>query len=956
MSDLRPLAPSPQTPSSSASHALWSILALCALAALAALAIPGCGDEPKKSIEQVDTPGHIDDLCPSGLDPCTEEGLTECAGADGGEVRTCREVSAGCLGWGAPQDCPLNETCVDGACAVACPDAECDRPSARRCHPGSARAVDVCEDRDGDGCLEWAEAPACDAAEVCSLGACTSECVDECEGGAKRCDDGAAVSCADHDDDGCLEWGGALSCPGACALGQCVAECEDECGTAGLRRCDGPGVESCLPGADGCLHWGSPIPCAAGTTCSLGTCAAVCLDECVLGTTTCDAGGVVRCDQLDADACTDRALPEACGDGETCSAGACKSECEDECTSASALSCDAVGRAVRECRQGDDDPCLEWVVVSSCDVARGETCSNGVCGASCTDECDSGESRCAAGSGTRVERCGNADDDLCNEWIAGDDCAVSGQVCSDGRCAATCSDECAAPACDNGQVVPCGEFDADACRDRGTPSACAAGSVCEAGACVTTGAPPVKIAEVRYQVEGPDDDVFIELDGPPGTSLTGFSLVAINGADGVELARYAVQGALDSAGRWVLVHPDAAPAIADWGDAFSAFADLQNGPDNLLLKWGDTTADALGYGNFGANDRFLGEGEPAPGADGGASLARVEGTSGLQDTNVNRVDFAVAGVPTPGRANQASKRPAREGDLVVTELMIDPRVRSDSEGEWVELWNPTTDTWELEGCMLESDPDETHELRGSLVVAPGERVVLARSASPGFAPRYVYEGISFANSDDAIALTCGGEFIDLVTWGDAPSGASWSLDPAHADARSNDAYDAWCPTPLDVEDASTPGAANPPCVSGGTFEQTVLDSDYGSCDETYDWQYLAFEGAPTPAGDATLDFQWWAVLCTLVADRSTIEVEIGIGDGWTPIGDAAFTDGGDACSWLDESLTVDRDVVDQARADNGRIQVRFRIDGGCPTGIGCGFLGLTLPYNCGRAFSLVYDY
>ena len=113
----------------------------------------------------------------------------------------------------------------------------------------------------------------------------------------------AVVTCADHDQDGCLEWGPPSPCAAGCLLGACVDDCRNECPAAGITRCDGSSVETCAAGSDGCLHWNAPIACPPGTTCSLGLCATTCADECELGTKSCEAGGVVQCDQIDADPC-----------------------------------------------------------------------------------------------------------------------------------------------------------------------------------------------------------------------------------------------------------------------------------------------------------------------------------------------------------------------------------------------------------------------------------------------------------------------------------------------------------------------------------------------------------------------------------------------------------------------------------------------------------------------------
>jgi hypothetical protein len=781
---------------------LVPIFAITIIVLSAPLSILGCDAGDRQSIAQLDT-ADGSALCLPSPDRCDDEGAIACSGTG---LRTCRDLG-GCLVWGPPIGCPPNETCADGACQPACPGATCDTPDARRCDPQSARAVERCADADGDGCFGWEPAETCDA--VCSQGRCEAACADECSTGFVRCDGDSVVTCDDHDADGCREWGGAKACPDTCALGACVSGCVAECAAEGLTRCDSAQVETCRE-VDGCLRWVASVTCPEGTTCSAGRCSSECVDECQMGETTCQGGGRVECGEFDADACRDWSLPTACAAGETCSAGACSSMCENECTTEGARDCDSTGHDVVVCGQHDADPCLEFAEVQACDT--GEACSLGACRTECVDECTADARQCRPGSGTSVEVCGNSDSDPCLEWVASTDCAATNRVCANGACAAQCADECGGPTCDGNAVVPCGDFDGDACADRGSPVQCAVTEACEAGACKALEPPSgVKISEVLYRSAGPDEDVFIELSGPPGASLRGLELVAINGSDGQVYGRLALVGAFDADGLFVVAHPDAAPFIADWADQRSTFADLQNAPDNVTVNWGERTLDALGYGVFAGRDVFRGEGSPAPAVDDGVSLARLF-LAGPVDTDNNALDFQPTHAPNPGRLGSAPRTP-EAGEVIFTEFMIDANALSDAQGEWIELWNTTPHTLELGGCVMESDMAEVWTLP-SIRVAPFGYVVLARSNNPGFTPTAVWSGLTLSNDGDAIALICGDFYVDLVTWEDSTSGKSMSLDPSYADGDLNDIAEAWCVSPVPSvvgRDAGTPGLPNPPC-------------------------------------------------------------------------------------------------------------------------------------------------
>lgn len=168
-------------------------------------------------------------------------------------------------------------------------------------------------------------------------------------------------------------------------------------------------------------------------------------------------------------------------------------------------------------------------------------------------------------------------------------------------------------------------------------------------------------------------------------------------------------------------------------------------------------------------------------------------------------------VEQPAVAN--ANAPTRFGDLVITEVMADPQIASDATGEWFELWNATNTTWNLRGCQVLSDDTESHTIASDLLVAPGDYVVLAKSAPAGFTPDYVFTGLNLANSGgDSLSLRCGAVAIDRMVWNSATAGRSRSLDPDSMTATANDPFEAWCTSPAVAgQDNGTPGAANAQC-------------------------------------------------------------------------------------------------------------------------------------------------
>jgi hypothetical protein len=118
---------------------------------------------------------------------------------------------------------------------------------------------------------------------------------------------------------------------------------------------------------------------------------------------------------------------------------------------------------------------------------------------------------------------------------------------------------------------------------------------------------------------------------------------------------------------------------------------------------------------------------------------------------------------------------------------------------------------------LEIDPG------GPLVLAPGARVVMARTADP--AANGGVAGVVFAfgdlysltNTGDAFILRCGDVDVDTVEF--APTtwpygvGVGMQQGPAMTSAVANDEAAAWCAAASEyiAMNTGSPGADNPPC-------------------------------------------------------------------------------------------------------------------------------------------------
>ena len=159
----------------------------------------------------------------------------------------------------------------------------------------------------------------------------------------------------------------------------------------------------------------------------------------------------------------------------------------------------------------------------------------------------------------------------------------------------------------------------------------------------------VRINEFFYDAVGADAGCFIELYGPPSLSLTGYSVVMVNGFDGTDKKTIDLTGySIPTDGFFVIAQDTDVPEY----DIVDANADFENGPDNIHLRRGGFTVDAVGYGTFDQAEYFMGETWPTfdPGFPYGFSLGRYPDGA---DADYNRRDFGVYGSAyrTPGDTN-----------------------------------------------------------------------------------------------------------------------------------------------------------------------------------------------------------------------------------------------------------------------------------------------------------------
>lgn len=232
--------------------------------------------------------------------------------------------------------------------------------------------------------------------------------------------------------------------------------------------------------------------------------------------------------------------------------------------------------------------------------------------------------------------------------------------------------------------------------------------------------------------------------------------------------------------------PAVSPVSADvWGDGVDADCD---GIDGV-----DLDGDGYAAGFSGGPDCDDDDPDVNPGA--------TESRNGADDDCDTRCDEGLIGA----------------GDLVISELMINPDAVSDTTGEWFELYNPTgTDIALCAGwtfadlgvnAFTVADP--------TLVVPSGGRIVLGADPNPATNGGVSLDAawgsglMQLGNGGDELRMSFDGLLIDAVSWGTNfdPTGASMQTRAGLEDAASNDVEANWCAatSPLSGGDAGTPG-------------------------------------------------------------------------------------------------------------------------------------------------------
>jgi hypothetical protein len=175
------------------------------------------------------------------------------------------------------------------------------------------------------------------------------------------------------------------------------------------------------------------------------------------------------------------------------------------------------------------------------------------------------------------------------------------------------------------------------------------------------------------------------------------------------------------------------------------------------------------------------------------------------------------------------------GDVIITEFMPDPAKVADGSGEWLELYNTTSQAININGWHIRDGASKNHSIHNKaplLIPAKGFLLLSVKadsSANGGIHPDYAYSNFSLSNTSGKLLLTDSTNLIiDSIRYSNVVPGKAWNLDPLYFNGKENDFPDHWCSATqvYGLGDYGTPRLQNASCLTN-----EISDSNKALLDE-----------------------------------------------------------------------------------------------------------------------------
>ncbi|MFO0596791.1 MAG: hypothetical protein U0228_15870 [Myxococcaceae bacterium] len=250
----------------------------------------------------------------------------------------------------------------------------------------------------------------------------------------------------------------------------------------------------------------------------------------------------------------------------------------------------------------------------------------------------------------------------------------------------------------------------------------------------------------------------------------------------------------------------------------------------------------------------------------------------------------LCGCPDPTMMTDACKG-RTAGDLVITEIMIDPE-STDTGGEWVEVFNTLGTPVDLKGLTLYTRDTDGTNAKSTVIKAgsvPARSYFTMGDIRSGPNPmwiNYTYADAlgSFGNTRGVVGLKCGTTTLAEFTWNSvAKPNRSRMLNgledpnPTLAAVEAN-----YCDTPVGTvyfgNNAGTPGAKNPQCQPEATTGTCIDNGAVRAMTPPGPGDLVITEVMTRPAASSSANGEWLEVLARASVDLNDLVISATGGD------------------------------------------------------------------------------
>ena len=323
-----------------------------------------------------------------------------------------------------------------------------------------------------------------------------------------------------------------------------------------------------------------------------------------------------------------------------------------------------------------------------------------------------------------------------------------------------------------------------------------------------------------------------------------------------------------------------------YGDDLGEFG---NAGGYLAIECGDDVVDEAYYADAVPTASRAFDGSQVPDAAANDFVAswcdsRTELTPGFAATPraANDVCGSQEGCLLDGET-VAVARP-QPGDLVITEIMADPDLVGDADGEWFEIHSLASGDLHLNGLelgkSLDDPAEETIAAAECIVITPGSYVVVAGNpdamVNGGIpAEAIVWDmSMSLTNSGGSVWIGVDGELLDAYAWTSVRAGEATQLDPDFSDPTANDEPSNWCDavSPYGDGQLGTPGAVNDQCLIAPPDGQCYDGGRLRAIQPPAQGDLVITELLPNPEAVDDAAGEWFEVLARGSGDLNGLEI------------------------------------------------------------------------------------